>query len=111
MPLAIALTIIGTLLFIIFLISIPLVIVRKGMGVRTIYMYDDRGEDPQKVPPAVILKEGTPEDAFFDERDLAAREAHEERPEFVHTTIDVNGIRAGSDGVVPLEKEKGFWRR
>lgn len=109
MPLAIALTIIAVLLVIIGVLAIPVIMIRQGQGIKYIYREQDPAAD---VPPAVILKEeSTPEDAFFDERDLAAREAHEERPEFVHTTIDVNGIRAGSDGVVPLEKEKGFWRR
>jgi hypothetical protein len=62
--------------------------------------------------PGEIVEEDTPrKDAFFDEHDLAAAEAHEERPEFIHTTIEVNGIPAGPDGVVPLQKEKGWLRR
>jgi hypothetical protein len=101
--LALALTFIAVILTCATITAIPVIMIRKGMGIR--YVHDD---PPLVIPGEVIKDDDT---AFFDEHDLAAMEAHEERPEFVHTEILVNGIKAGPDGVVPPAEESSWWRR
>lgn len=106
MSLALALTIIAVLLVIIAMLSIPVIMIRQGQGIK--YVYDP---PPPAVIPGEVIDDHDADAAFFDDNDLAAKKAKEERPGFVHTEILVNGIKAGPDGIVPLEKEKGFWRR
>lgn len=108
MPLALALTIIAVLLVIIAVLSIPVIMIRRGQGIK--YVYDD-DPPPSAVIPGEVIDDHDADAAFFDQNDLAARKAKEERPGFVHTEILVNGIKAGPDGIVPLAEEKGFWRR
>ncbi len=108
MPVALACTIIAVLLFIIMLLIVPVVVIRKGAGIK--YVYGEAPLPPGTVIPGEIIEDD--DTAFFDEHDLAVMEAHEERPEFIRTQVLLNGVETGPDGlVVPEEKEKPWWRR
>lgn len=77
---------------------------RRGLFIRNV-------REEEILEGTIVDRPRRPEEAFFDEHDLAAAEAHQERPEFVHTEILLNGIRAGPGGTVPPEKEGSWWRR
>jgi hypothetical protein len=107
MAVAIVFMVGAVFLFSAILLYILIVVLRKGMGVKYVYMQNP----PPAVVPGEVIRDEDPDDAFFDENDLAAMEAHEERQEFVRTQILVNGVEAGPDGIVPLPKERGWMRR
>jgi hypothetical protein len=108
MTLALALTFVAVILFVIVVGSIPVLMIIKGMGFRPVYI--TREEPPPVIIPGTV-EQDTPEDVFFDQHDLAAAEAHEERKEFVHTTVLLNGVETGPDGTVPAEKRGTWFRR
>lgn len=81
-------------------LMITLLIVRQLATMNPLIRHIYIGESPPVIEGEVV----SPDQAFFDEKDVAVMEAHEERPEFVKTTIDFNGVRVGPDGL-PLDME------
>lgn len=79
---------------------------KQGLFIRTETVY----RDPPVIPGEVIREEQEP---FFDEKDVAAMEAHAERPEFHGTIVEINGVKVGADGL-PEEMEprpRTFWEK
>lgn len=80
-----------------------------GLFIKTVYVTDDtiiQGRVVPEIPDA--------DQAFFDEHDVAVMEARAERPEFVKTTILINGIRMGPDGQTPedaVQPRRTIWER
>jgi len=103
---ALVLTIIAALLIVIGVIAIPVIMIRKGMGIK--YVYEP--PPPEIVIPGKVIEEDD-DTAFFDEHDLAVMEAHKERPEFIRTQILVNGVETGPDGIPVPEEKETWWRR
>jgi hypothetical protein len=107
MSLALTLTFLAVILVIAFLALIPVIMIKKGLGVK--YVYDDPPQ-PQVILSGEVIEE--PEEAFFDEHDLAVMEAHKERPEFTRTQVLLNGEETNPDGTaLRPEKERSWWRR